>query len=79
MEIRLLAEWGLGNMGAIRAATYGSARALGLSEETGTVQQGKWADFVVLEKGADPLKDISDLSKVWLVVKQGKIVVRNGD
>ncbi len=78
-EIRLLAEWGLGNMGALCAATYGSARALGLSEETGTVQKGKWGDLLVLETGADPLRDITDLSKLWLVVKQGKIVVRNSD
>ena len=73
-EIRLMAEWGLGNMGAIRAATHGSARALGLSEETGTVQKGKWADLLILEKGADPLQDISALGRVWMVVKQGKVV-----
>ena len=78
-EIRLMAEWGLGNMGAIRAATYGSGRALGLSEETGTIQQGKWADLLVLKKGADPLKDISDLSQVWMVIKQGKVVIKNDD
>jgi imidazolonepropionase-like amidohydrolase len=70
-EIRLMAEWGLGNMGAIRAATHGSARALGLSEETGTVQEGKWADLLILEQDADPLQDITALGRVWMVVKQG--------
>ncbi len=76
-ELRLMTEHGLSNMGAIRAATLGSARALGLSEEIGTVQAGKWADLLVLEEGADPLADITVLSRVWMVVKQGKVVVRS--
>ena len=49
--------------------------ALGLSEETGTIQQGKWADCLVLEKDADPLQDIQALSRVWKVIKQGKVVI----
>ena len=77
IEIRLLAEWGMGNMGALRAATYGSARALGISEETGTVQKGKWADLLVLEEGADPLEDIGAVERVWMVVKGGKVVMKN--
>jgi imidazolonepropionase-like amidohydrolase len=78
-EIRLMAEWGLGNAGAIRAATHGSARALGLSEETGTVQAGKWADLLILEKDADPLQDISALGRVWMVVKQGKVAMTSNN
>ncbi len=35
-----------------RSATHGSAMAFGLSEETGTLQVGKWADCLVLEAGA---------------------------
>lgn len=75
-ELRLMVEAGLDPLGAIRAATYGSARALGLSEETGAIQQGKWADCLILEKGANPLDDITSLGQVWMVIKQGKIVVR---
>lgn len=75
-ELRLMTEHGLNNLGAIRAATLGSAKALGLSEETGTVQAGKWADLLVLDDGADPVADITSLSMVWLVVKQGEVVVR---
>jgi imidazolonepropionase-like amidohydrolase len=74
-EIRMMAENGLGNLGAIRAATLGSAKALGLSEETGTLQQGMWADLLALESGAEPLKEINDLGKAWMVVKQGRVVV----
>ncbi|HEX8600019.1 MAG TPA: amidohydrolase family protein, partial [Chloroflexia bacterium] len=75
-ELRLMMEHGLNTLGAIRAATLGSAKALGLSEEIGTVQAGKWADLLVLDEGADPIADISSLSMVWMVVKQGKVVVR---
>jgi imidazolonepropionase-like amidohydrolase len=75
-ELCLMTEHGLNNLGAIRAATLGSAKALGLSEEIGTVQAGKWADLLVLDEGADPIADISSLSMVWMVVKQGKVVVR---
>jgi imidazolonepropionase-like amidohydrolase len=75
-ELRLMVEYGMNPMGALRAATYGSAMACGLTEETGTLQAGKWADCLVLDKGADPLRDINDLARVWMVIKQGKIVVR---
>ena len=77
-EVRLMVEYGMPPLAAIRSATHGSARALGISEETGTLQPGKWADCLVLDKDADPLKDITSLSNVWLVVKQGKVVVREG-
>jgi imidazolonepropionase-like amidohydrolase len=74
-ELRLMVEYGMSPLAAIRAATWGSAKALGLSEETGTLQPGKWADCLVLEAGADPLTDITSLSRVWMVLKQGKVVV----
>ncbi len=76
-ELRLMIENGMNALGAIRAATLGSAKALGLSEETGTLQPGKWADCLVLESGADPLSNIAALSKVWLVIKQGKVAIQN--
>ncbi len=79
-ELRLMVEYGMSPMGAIRTATFGSAKALGLIEETGTLQKGKWADCLILEAGADPLADITALSRVWAVVKQGRVVVRrNGE
>jgi len=76
-ELRLMIEYGMDPLAAIRAATYGSAMALGLVEETGTIQVGKWADLVVLEKGADPLQDITALGKVRMVLKQGKVLVNS--
>jgi imidazolonepropionase-like amidohydrolase len=78
-ELRLMVEYGMDPLAAIGAGTLGSAKALGLSEETGTVQQGKWADLIILKKNADPLRDITALSQIWMVIKQGRVVVRNQD
>jgi imidazolonepropionase-like amidohydrolase len=75
-ELRLMVEYGLNPLAAIRSATFGSARALGISEETGTIQPGKQADILILESNADPLTDMTALSKVWMVIKEGKIVVQ---
>jgi imidazolonepropionase-like amidohydrolase len=75
-ELRLMVDYGLNPLAALTAATLGSAKALGLSEETGTIQQGKWADCLILDKDADPLQDMAALSKVWMVIKQGQVVKR---
>ena len=73
-ELRLMVDYGMSPLAAISAATLGSAQALDLSEETGTIQPGKRADCLVLDKGANPLEDITSLSRMWMVIKQGNIV-----
>ena len=74
-ELRLMVEYGMNPLAAIRAATWGSARAVGLVEETGTVQKGKWADLLVLAPGADPLQDVTALADIEHVIKRGQVVV----
>jgi len=74
-ELVRLAESGLGAAGAIRAATWGSALALGLGEEIGTVEVGKRADFVVVD--GDPMADPSillDPARIWSVIQAGSPV-----
>ena len=58
-ELVKLAEGGLGAAAAIRAATWGSAQALGLGDEIGTIEVGKRADLVLVD--GDPLADPSIL------------------
>jgi imidazolonepropionase-like amidohydrolase len=69
-EIELLVhKVGMTPAQALRSATLIGARTLGLEKEQGTVAPGKVADFVVLEQ--DPLKDITAIRTVSLVVKHG--------
>jgi imidazolonepropionase-like amidohydrolase len=61
---------------AIRAATQGSARALGQQATRGTLVAGKRADLIVLT--ADPGTDIHNSTKIDFVIKDGK-EFRRGD
>ena len=73
-ELRLMVEAGVPPVDAIRAGTWGSARAMGLEGETGTIERGKWADLVVLD--GDPLIDITASGRVSCVLQRGKVVYR---
>ena len=54
----------------LRIGTSNGARALGVSDRFGTIQEGKLADAVVL--GADPLVDIANTRQIVLVIKGGE-------
>ncbi len=53
-----------------------AAEALGIDEDLGTLSPGKIADVVVLD--GDPVADITALQRVHLVIKDGKVAVRDG-
>jgi imidazolonepropionase-like amidohydrolase len=74
VELVRMVEGGLTPLEGIRAATAGSAAALGL-DDVGTLAEGAIADFLVID--ADPLADIralTDPARIWLVVKDGRPV-----
>ena len=63
------------NLSAINAATLNGAKLLGIDNNTGSVESGKFADLIVLN--ADPLADISVLTKpdnIQVVIIDGNIV-----
>jgi hypothetical protein len=66
-ELELYVEAGLSPLDAIRAATAVPADVMGLSDESGTIEVGKRADLVVLDR--DPLIDIHNVRVGrWVVV-----------
>jgi imidazolonepropionase-like amidohydrolase len=71
-EMELMVKYGMTPLDAIKAATYTSARNLGIEENVGTLQSGRLADIVILD--GDPLDDISNLRRVWRVMKEGSLV-----
>ena len=56
-ELRLMVEAGLTPLQAIRAATGSAGKFLG-QKDLGTLERGKWADFLVLT--ANPVMDIGN-------------------
>lgn len=62
MEMELMAEAGLEPAEILRSATGEAARCIGLEENLGTLEPGKWADFVVLRE--NPLDDIRNVRTI---------------
>ena len=73
LELELFVRLGMTPAEAIEAATTRAARAFGL-DETGAVEAGRSADFVVLD--ADPLDDITNTREIAAVYLRGVEVDR---
>ena len=58
-EMELLREAGFHPLEIIRSATLNGAEALGISDETGSIEIGKSADFVIVEE--NPLQNFKVL------------------
>ena len=71
MELSLMVEAGLTPEQALRSATGVAARCLSL-DDVGTLEAGKWADFLVL--GADPLDRIENTRALERVYVAGNLV-----
>ena len=63
---------GVSNAFALYTATARSAEMAGIGDITGTLEPGKCADMIVVEK--NPLEDIRALRNVDMVVSQGKVL-----
>lgn len=71
-ELKLMVEAGMTPMEAIVASTKTSSELLGIDKNYGTLEEGKYADFIVLDE--DPLVNIEKLLEVEKVYKHGKLV-----
>lgn len=71
-EIEWMMEAGMTPMQIIVSATKNAARACNMEGQIGTLEVGKLADILVVD--GDPLTDIHALTKVHLVLREGKSI-----
>lgn len=70
-ELWAMAMGGLSPLETLRAATMTAAGALGLDQDIGSLEIGKVADLIVLDK--NPLDDIRNSNSVRYVMKNGVV------
>lgn len=68
-QFRIMVQYGMTPMEAIRAATLNAAEALGRTKDVGAIEVGRYGDLIAVE--GDPLKDVNLLTKVTDVIKGG--------
>jgi imidazolonepropionase-like amidohydrolase len=73
-ELALLVDAGLSPLAALQAATRNAAEFMGQLDRRGTIEVGKTADLVLLDK--DPLADIHNTRSIQAVVLSGKLYSR---
>ncbi len=71
-EAVLMAKCGLTPREALTAATKNAAMLLGIDKTHGTLEKGKYADFIVLPK--NPINDIHHIMLAKDVYKGGKLI-----
>ena len=74
-EIWLLQSGGLSQHDALRAATIVGAEAIGLDQDLGSLEAGKMADILVLDR--NPLTDIRNTNSLSMVMKNGRLYDAN--
>lgn len=70
-EFELYVMAGMTPAQALATATVNASRHVGMEEEIGTIEPGKYADIVAVD--GDPLADISELTDVDFVMKDGVV------
>jgi imidazolonepropionase-like amidohydrolase len=67
-----MVTWGMSPLQAIQASTVTAAEALNRKNDVGTIEVGHYGDIIGV--AGDPLKDVSILQSVAVVIKGGQVV-----
>ncbi|MCT4628520.1 amidohydrolase family protein [Winogradskyella sp.] len=70
-ELWMLQQGGMTNMEALRAATLNGAEYIGASKDIGSLEVGKLADLVVMDK--NPLEDIRNSESIIYTMINGRL------
>ena len=71
-EFDALVAWGLKPVEALQAATVNASQLLGMGDQIGSLETGKFADVVAVS--GDPTADIKAINHVVFVMKGGEVI-----
>ncbi|MBZ5857450.1 amidohydrolase family protein [Flavihumibacter profundi] len=70
-ELWAMQSGGMSNFNALKIATYLGAKALGLEKDLGSLEVGKLADLIIMDK--NPLENIRNSNTIQYVMKNGRL------
>jgi imidazolonepropionase-like amidohydrolase len=75
VEFATMVEYGMTPLQAIRSATSVGAENIGWGDRVGSIEKGKYADFVAVS--GNPANDVTELERVKFVMKGGQVFRRD--
>ncbi|PWT92532.1 MAG: Xaa-Pro dipeptidase [Acidobacteria bacterium] len=70
-EFGALVHGGMTSLQALQTATLNNSQLLGMQDQIGTIEPGKFADIIAVE--GDPLPDVNVMEHVVFVMKAGEV------